>query len=121
MSNKDLSKLSLAERDLLIKKIEEEIKNKKQLLIDETKSIETGKKTNKLLEGVYTNYKAYYDNTVNEKQQQYDAMMLLKEYLDDLIKKEKMTTREVKNMKRDQHNIILEMETITRELKEITK
>ena len=48
-------------------------------------------------------------------------MMLLKEYLDDLIKKEKMTTREVKNMKRDQHNIILEMETITRELKEITK
>ena len=121
MSNKDLSKLSLGERDLYIRKLEEEIKNKKNVLINEAKDIGNIKKGNKLLEGVHTNYQTYYDGIVKEKQQQYDAMMLLKEYLDDLIKKEKMTTREVKNMKRDQHNIILEMETITRELKEITK
>ena len=34
-------------------------------------------------------YKEYYDVAINEKQQQYDAMMLLKTYLDEVIKKEK--------------------------------
>ena len=43
MSNK-FSKLSLGERDFYIKKLEEEIKNKKNTLINEAKEIENIKK-----------------------------------------------------------------------------
>jgi hypothetical protein len=120
MSNK-FSKLSLGERDFYIKKLEEEIKHKKNTLINEAKEIENIKKGNKLLEGVQTKYKEYYDVAINEKQQQYDAMMLLKTYLDEVIKKEKMTKHQLKNARADKRNIILEMEKITNDLKEITK
>jgi hypothetical protein len=121
MSAKNFSNLSIGERDLYIQKMKSEIKNKKQLLLDETRSIETIKKSNKLLEGVYSNYKKYYETTVNEKQQQYDAMMLLKEYLDELGKDENMTAHDIKKMKRDQNHIVSEIEKITHELKGMTK
>ena len=120
MSNK-FSKLSLGERDFYIKKLEEEIKHKKNTLINEAKEIENIKKGNKLLEGVHTNYQTYYDGVVKEKQQQYDAMMLLKEYLDDLIKQENMDKHLLKSVKKDQKDIILEMDKITKDLKEIVK
>jgi hypothetical protein len=47
--------------------------------------------------------------------------MLLKTYLDEVIKKEKMTKHQLKNARADKRNIILEMEKITNDLKEITK
>lgn len=120
MSNK-FSKLSISERDFYVKKLEEEIKNKKNTLINEAKDIDNIKKGNKLLEGIHKKYKEYYDVTINEKQQQYDAMMLLKTYLDEVILKEKMSKHQLKNARTDQRNIILEMDKITNELREITK
>jgi len=119
--NRDFSKISLGERDLYIRKLEEEIKNKKGLLLKETRDIDKVKTGNKLLEGVHKNYKTYYNGVVKEKQQQYDAMMLLKEYLDDLIKKEQITSRQFKNVRNDQKDIVLEMDKITKDLKEIVK
>ena len=46
-------------------------------------------------------------------------MMLLKEYLDDLIKNEKITSRQIQDAKREQRAVILEIEKITQELKNI--
>jgi hypothetical protein len=121
MANKDFSKLSLGERDLYIRKLEEEIKNKKAFLLKEAVDIDNVKKSNKLLEGVHKNYKTYYDTIVKEKQQQYDAMMLLKQYLDELIKKEHNNEKQTKNARKDQQDIIKEMEKITLDLKDLVK
>jgi hypothetical protein len=121
MANKNISKLSIGERDLYIRKLEDEIKRKRLMLIEETKNIENGKKTNKLLEPVHSDYKKYYDNIINEKQQQYDAMMLLKEYLDELKKEESLTTHQTRTIKNDQRDILFEIEKITHELKEMAK
>jgi len=121
MANKDFSKLSLGERDLYIRKLEEEIKNKKALLLQETTNIENVKKGNKLLDGVHKKYKAYYDTIVKEKQQQQDAMMLLNQYLDELIKNEHISEKQVKGARKDQQDIIEEMEKITLDLKDLVK
>jgi hypothetical protein len=120
MANKNVSKLSIGERDLYIRKLEDEIKRKKLMLIEETKGIENGKKTNKLLESIHSDYKKYYDNVVDEKQQQYDAMMLLKQYLDELIQND-TNEKQIKNARKDQQDIIREMDKITIDLKEIVK
>ena len=111
--------MSLGERDLYIRRLEEEIKNKKELLITQAKDVENVKKSNKFLDSIHKNYKSYYDGAVKEKQQQYDAMMLLKEYLDDLIKQEKISNNQIREAKREQSEIVLEMEKITNELKKI--
>ena len=46
-------------------------------------------------------------------------MMLLKEYLEDLIKQDKMTSNQLRDAKRQQREIVLEMDKITQELKKI--
>ena len=46
-------------------------------------------------------------------------MMLLKEYLDDLVKQDKITDNQSRDAKRQQRNIVMEMEKITNELKKI--
>jgi hypothetical protein len=121
MTNKDFSKLSLGERDLYLKKLEEEIKNKKALILKEAAKIDDVKNSNKLLEGVHKNYKTYYDGVVKEKQQQQDAMMLLNQYLEELIKKEHINEKQTKNARKDQKDIISEMEKITMDLKDLIK
>ena len=111
--------MSIGERDKQLSIIETEIKKRKELLLQKTKEIEQDKTNNKYLENVSKNYKNYYDTVIKEKQQQHDSMVLLKEYLDDLIKNEKITSRQIQDAKRRQQSIILEIEKITQELKNI--
>ena len=113
--------LTLGERDLYLLQIETEINNKKKLLLKKKRDLDKKQKLNHFLNGVTKDYQKYYNYILNEKQQQYDAMMLLKTYLDEVIKKEKMTKHQLKNARADKRNIILEMEKITNDLKEITK
>jgi hypothetical protein len=47
--------------------------------------------------------------------------MLLKQYLDELIKKEHINEKQTKNARKEQQDIIREMEKITLDLKELVK
>ena len=111
--------MKIEDKDKQINILESEIKKRKELLLLKTKELEHDKTNNKHLEGVAKEYKNYYDTVIKEKQQQYDSMMLLKEYLDDLIKNDKITSRQILDAKREQREIVLEMEKITQELKKI--
>jgi hypothetical protein len=111
--------MKIEDKDKQINILESEIKKRKELLLLKTKELEQDKTKNKHLEGVVKEYKNYYDKVAKEKKQQYDSMMLLKEYLDDLIKNDKITSRQIQDAKREQREIVLEMEKITQELKKI--
>jgi hypothetical protein len=105
--------------DKRIYDLKTKIKQNKEFLLLKKKELESNVSNNKYLEGVANNYKKYYDNISEEKQRQHDAMMLLKEYLEDLIKQDKMTTNQLRDAKRQQREIVLEMDKITQELKKI--
>ena len=62
--------LSLAERDLHLLQIEQEIRNKKNLLVKKKKDLDKKHKLNHYLTGVKKDYSKYYDFILNEKQQQ---------------------------------------------------
>jgi hypothetical protein len=111
--------MKIEDKDKQINILESEIKKRKELLLLKTKELEHDNTNNKHLEGVAKEYKNYYDTVIKEKKQQYDSMMLLKEYLDDLIKNDKITSRQIQDAKREQREIVLEMEKITQELKKI--
>ena len=110
------NQLSLSERDLYLVQIEEQIKERRNLILQKTKAIEKKQKVNHFLEGVANDYKKYYEYIVNEKQKQYEYMQLLQTYLDDLMKTEKLAHHELKHAKRDQREILREMDTIKSEL-----
>jgi len=109
----------LAERDMQILQLEEVIRNRKQLIIKKRKEIDEKRKINNYLDNVKKDYERYYEYIVNEKQQQYDALMLLKEYLHDLMKTEGVVNEQLRTAKHDQKDIMRELDTVKAELDEL--
>jgi hypothetical protein len=112
-------KLTLAQRDLNLSQIEAQIKNKKNLLLKKKKDLEKKNVLNEYLTGVKTDYSKYYDYILNEKQQQYNALKLLKEYMSDLISTEHMVDEQLRTAKYDQKDIIQEIDKVKAELDEL--
>ena len=112
-------KVHLAERDLQLLQIETEIKNKKRLLIKKKKDLDKKYKVNDYLGDVKQNYSKYYNYIVKEKKQQYNALLLLQEYMDDLMKTEKLVDDQLRVAKHDQKDIIREIDKVKDELDEL--
>ena len=113
--------LPLAERDLHLLQIEAEIKNKKNLLVKKKKELDKKFKVNHYLTGVKKDYSKYYDYILNEKQQQFNALNLLKEYMNDLIKTENLVDEQLRTAKHDQKDIIGEIDRVKAELDELVE
>ena len=111
--------LPLADRDLYLIQIEEEIRNKKKLLVKKKKDLEKKYKLNQYLSEVKNDYSKYYDYILNEKQQQHNALILLKEYIDDLMKTENLVDDQLRSAKHDQKDIIREIDNVKAELDEL--
>ena len=111
--------LTLADRDLHLLQIEAQIKNKKKLLLKKKKDLDKKNKLNEYLTGVKSDYSKYYDYILNEKQQQFNALTLLKEYMSDLIKTEHMVDDNLRTAKYDQKEIIQEIDKVKTELDEL--
>jgi|694.fasta_scaffold05763_7 ribosome biogenesis GTPase A len=111
--------LSLAQRDLQLIQIEQEIKNKKKLLVKKKKDLDKTHKLNEYLTDVKQDYTKYYNYIVGEKQQQYNALMLLKEYMSDLMKTEHLVDGQLRSVKHDQNDIIGEIDKVKAELDEL--
>ena len=111
--------LPLAERDLYLIQIEKEIKHKKGLLVKKKKDLEKKHKLNHYLSDVKEDYDKYYDYIVGEKEQQYNALLLLKEYMSDLVKTENLVDDQLRTAKHDQKDIITEIDKVKAELDEL--
>lgn len=111
--------LPLGQRDTYLSQIETEIRNKKKLLIKKKKDLDKTHNLNDYLSGVNDDYSKYYDYILNEKQQQQDALILLKEYIDDLIKTEYLVDEQLRTAKHEQKDIINEIDKVKAELDEL--
>ena len=112
-------KITLAERDLYLLQIETEIKNKRNLLIKKKKDLEKKQNLNHYLDDVKQNYSKYYNYILKEKQKQYDALLILKEYMDDLMKTEHLVDEQLRIAKYEQKDIIREIDKVKAELDEL--
>ena len=113
--------ITLAERDLYLLQIETEINNKKKLLLKKKKDLDKKQNLIHFLTGVTKDYAKYYNYILNEKQQQYKMLLLLKEYLNDLIKTEDLVDDQRRTAKHDQQNILKEIGKVKGELDDLIK
>ena len=111
--------LPIAQRDIYLLQIEQEIRNKKNLLIKKKKDLDKKQKINTYLDTVKDDYSNYYQYIVKEKQQQYNALNLLKEYMDDLVKTESLVDDQLRIAKHDQKDIIGEIGKVKSELDQL--
>jgi hypothetical protein len=113
--------ISLSERDLYLYDIEDQIKARRELILNKKQMLDKKQKVNHFLAGVKNDYQKYYQYIVNEKQQQYNSMKVLQNYLDDLIKTDKFTNNEIHNVKHDQTELLTEMDKIKSELEKLIR
>ena len=106
----------LAQRDLKLIQIYEEIKNKKDLILKKKKDLSKKKNVNAYLEIVNTDYENYYNYILEQKKKELDAMNILNEYIDDLVNTDKLVDTQLKTAKRDQREILNEIYKIKGEL-----
>ena len=114
-----MSKQLVADRDLKLLQIDEEIKHKRHLIMKKKKELEKKQSLNTYLEGVNKDYDRFYKYTVDQKQKEYKAMHMLKEYIADLVKTEKLLDTQLRTAKHDQKDIMNEIDKIKGEIDEL--
>jgi hypothetical protein len=106
----------LAQRDILLIQIEKEIQNKRTLLLQKRKGLDKKEKVNKYLEDVKQDYMKYENYIVQQKQKEYRAMNMIKDYIGDLVKTEKLLDSQMRTAKHHQKDILHEIDNIKGEL-----
>ena len=110
----------VANNDLLQKKIIEEMKHKETELKETYKNIQKTALENKFYQSVLDDYEKYYNHIVEEKQQQYDALNNISNYLDNLLLESNIAKDKLKTIRDDQSDISNKLSQLRSELEEIT-
>jgi len=114
-------RFTLTERDFYINQIEQQIKEKEQLLINKYKQMNNLETKNEFLKDINNDYTNYYNYIVKEKQQQIIAMEKINTYLNSLFLNTQLTADKINDAKLEQRRILIEMEIIKTKLNNIMK
>lgn len=111
-----LENLSLSERDQCLIKIENEIRYKRELLLNKRKHLKKIMNQNEFLKEVMTDYTKYYDYIIEQKKEQLTALDMLNKYIESLIQTEKLTSENIEDAKKEQQKIAHEVKKIKKNL-----
>lgn len=114
-------KLTLAERDQCIKKIESQIEDKKNILIEKQKLINKNVKFNQLLEHIRNDYHKYYNYIIQQKREQIQAMNILNSYIRELSNSGSLSKNNLKDSKFEENKILNEIKHIEHSMNHLIK
>jgi len=104
--------LTLANRDLYLVQIEQQLNDKQQFLLDKYNESKQLEEDNEYLRMIRNDYKHYYDYMVAQKREQVTAMSFLNEYLDKMAETSGISDYDLERMRNDQRKILDEIEDI---------
>jgi hypothetical protein len=111
--------MNLADRDIYLIHIENEIEIRKKKLLEKQKKIHGISKQNHFLELVKEDYKKYYDIIIQQKHEQLKALEILKSYIHDLSVSGNLSKNNIKDGLYEQKKILHEIKKIKKGLDEI--
>jgi hypothetical protein len=110
----------LADRDLKLLQLDEEIKNKKALIFKKRLDLEEKKGLNQYLEVVNDDYKKYYEGEVDKKKNELKAMTVLNDYISYLEDANHLINNQIRTAKHDKTEILHEINKIKKDLDNLT-
>ena len=116
-----MNNMTLAQRDLYLVRIEEELNKKKEFLLNKYNHLGEMEEDNEYLKVIRNDYTHYYDYIQKETQDQVEAMNLLRTYIDELIVDGKMTDKDLESAEKEQEKILTEIDVIKNDLDKITE
>lgn len=111
----------LADRDLKLLQLDEEIKKKKELIFKKRLELEEKKGLNPYLEVVNEDYKKYYEGEVDKKKNELTAMTVLNDYISYLEDANHLINNQILTAKHDKKEILHEINKIKKDLDNLTK
>ncbi len=105
-------KLTLAERDVYLTNVYDEIRKRKKMLFDKFRTIKENEEKNEFLNLVKRDYQNYYDFILEEKEKQAEAMGALSAYVNNIIVDGGLTDEDLEMSRRDHEKIVQEIGTI---------
>ena len=113
--------MDIYKKDLLLKKIQCQIKKNKKKLINDFRELEEKKTNNKFLNEVYKDYQNYQNYIIGLKKDQEIQILSLLHYLEKSMLEANLTERIVREAKHEEKILLSKLEKIRGELKEITE
>ena len=111
--------MELACRDKNIEYMLSVIEEKKKHLNEKYRDMQRINEENELLDDVLKEYRDYYDTVQSEKQNQYNQLEMLSQYLDTIAEDEKTNNDVLQMLKEDQKMILREMSDIKKKIDNI--
>ena len=115
------SKMNVADRDLKLMQLEEEIRKKKEFLLEKKVELEKKEGLNQYLELVKKEYSDFYDEEVNKKKMELQAMTILNDYIHFLEDEKHLMNNQLVSAKHDKKEILHEINKIKKDLHKFTK
>ena len=116
MQSINIFELPLTERDKYLTQVENQMQAKKDLINQKRVALNENIKQNHFLENVREDYNKYYNYIIQQKEDQFKAMQILDEYVKDIIISNKLTEHDLQNAKREQQQILDQLDILKNEL-----
>ena len=116
MQSINIFELPLTERDKYLTQVENQMQAKKDLINEKRVTLNENIKQNHFLENVREDYNKYYNYIIQQKKDQVKAMQILDDYVKDIIFSNKLTENDLQNAKREQQQILDQLDVLKREL-----
>lgn len=116
MQSINIFELPLTERDKYLTQVENQMQAKKDLINEKRVTLNENIKQNHFLENVREDYNKYYNYIIQQKKDQVKAMQILDDYVKDIIISNKLTENDLQNAKREQQQILDQLDVLKREL-----
>lgn len=108
--------LTQEEKENMLMHIQQQINAKRQLLLQKQKYLNKMEKQNEFLREIKNDYSKYYNYILKQKQEQMEALDILKQYVHDLTVSGSLSKQNIKDAKLEQKRILREMKNIKKEL-----
>jgi|TARA_Y100000389_G_C17444824_1_gene510909 hypothetical protein len=113
--------MDLAKRDIYIVKLRDALEYKRTLLLDKRNELRKNQKDNIFLIDIVSDYEGYYKTIKNERQQQYDALKIISDYVSSIASDTEVTDTLIKESRKQQKMILIELNRLREELNKMTE
>lgn len=114
-------KLTLAERDIYIMHIENQMELKKKLLLEKNQSLNKNVKYNNILQHIRNDYQKYYDYIIQQKKEQMHALNILNNYIQELTNNGNLSENNIIDAKFEQKKILNEIKAVKNNMEHFLK
>lgn len=111
--------MEIAIKDQKLNVLKHQIECRQRMMIERFKSVRDSVKENSLLSGVLEDYKKYYQDLIESKRAQAEALMLLRDYLESMEQAIDLSDAQMEYLKQERNETINRLQDVRGEMERL--